>query len=133
MTTVVSPEVISAEWSVESGRHTFRSWSFFATHHIFDYSYTSIIPAIACFLHFLATEDSLKARSSLESKCNASRRMESMTDLEGIFLGRTSLHSKRFRARRRESWDESKKKKKKKGGGVGRERSVSPSTHPHPH
>ena len=52
-----------------------------------DYSYTHIIPAIACFLHFVAAEDSLKARSSLESKCNASQRMEAMTDdHEGIFV-----------------------------------------------
>ena len=58
---------------------------FIAAHHIFDYSFTSIIPSIACFLHFLATEDPLKARSSLES--NASERMESMTeDHEGIFV-----------------------------------------------
>ncbi|CAH3027126.1 unnamed protein product [Porites evermanni] len=30
--------------------------------------------AHACFLHFRLTEDSLKARSSLETKCNASQR-----------------------------------------------------------
>ena len=54
---------------------------------MFDYSYANIISPIACFLHFLATEDPLKARSSLESKCNASQRMESMTeDHEGIFV-----------------------------------------------
>ena len=45
-----------------------------------------------------------------------------MTDLEGIFLGRTSLHNKRFRARRRESWDESKNKRGIRGGGEGAER-----------
>ena len=46
-----------------------------------------MIPAIACFLHFVATEDSLKVRSSLETECNASERMEDMTeDLEGIFV-----------------------------------------------
>ena len=48
--------------------------------------YIHIIPA-ACFLHFVATEDSLKARSSLETKCNVSQRMEGMTeDHEGIFV-----------------------------------------------
>ena len=46
-----------------------------------------IIPVIACFLHFAATEDSLKARSSLETKCNVSQRMEGMTeDHEGMFV-----------------------------------------------
>ena len=59
----------------------------FTALHIFDCSYIHIIPAIACFLHFVATEDSLKARSSLETKCNASQRMESMTDdHEGTFV-----------------------------------------------
>ena len=54
---------------------------------VYDYSYTHIIPAITCFLHFVATEDSPKARSSLETKCNASQWMESMTeDFEGIFV-----------------------------------------------
>ena len=56
-------------------------------HITYYYSYTNIISTIACFLHFLATGDSLKARSSLESKCNASQRMESITgDHEGIFV-----------------------------------------------
>ena len=57
--------------------------------HIFgcSYLYIHIIPAIACFLHFVTTEDSVKTRSSLGSKCNASQRMESMTDdHEGIFV-----------------------------------------------
>ena len=49
-----------------------------------------MIPAIACFLHFVATEDSPKARSSFETKCNAFLRMESMTDdHEGTFVDST--------------------------------------------
>ena len=52
----------------------------------FTYLIVVLIPVIACFLHFVATEDSLKARSSLGSMCNASQRMEGMTDdHEGIF------------------------------------------------
>ena len=59
----------------------------FTALHIFDCSYIHIIPAIACFLYFVATEDSLKAQSSLETKCNVSQRMEGMTeDHEGIFV-----------------------------------------------
>ena len=59
----------------------------FTALHIFDCSYIHIIPAIACFLHFVTTEDSLKAQSSLETKCNVSQRMEGMTeDHEGIFV-----------------------------------------------
>ena len=59
----------------------------FTALHIFDCSYIHIIPAIACFLHFVATEDSLKAWSSLKTKCNVSQRMEGMTeDHEGIFV-----------------------------------------------
>ena len=51
------------------------------------YSYAYMIPAIAYFLHFVATEESPRARSSFETKCNAFQRMESMTeDLEGIFV-----------------------------------------------
>ena len=82
----VISSLFSAEWSVESGRHSPRSQCLFAVpFHIFNYSYTHIIPAIACFLHFVVTEDSLKVRSSLETECNASERMEGMTeDLEGI-------------------------------------------------
>ena len=54
------------------------------------------IPAIACFLHFVATEDSPKARSSLDTKCNASQRMEGMTeDHEGIFV--ESMRRNHFR------------------------------------
>ena len=37
---------------------------FFTVLHIFDCGYIHIFPAIACFLHFVATEDSLKARNS---------------------------------------------------------------------
>ena len=59
----------------------------FTALHIFECSYIHIIPAIACFLHFVATEDSLKALSSLKTKCNVSQRMEGMTeDHEGIFV-----------------------------------------------
>ena len=66
------------------------SKSLSAALHIYDHSYTHIIPAIACFLHFVATEDSPKARSSFETKCNAIQRMESMTgDHEGIFVDST--------------------------------------------
>ena len=40
------------------------------------------------FSHFFATEDSRKARSSLETKCKASQRMEGMSeDHEGILVG----------------------------------------------
>ena len=39
------------------------------------------------FSHFFATEDSRKVRSSLETKCNASQRMEGMSeDHEGILV-----------------------------------------------
>ena len=59
----------------------------FTALHIFECSYIHIIPAIACFLHFVATEDSLKVRSSLKTKCNVSQRMEGMTENhEGIFV-----------------------------------------------
>ena len=59
----------------------------FTALHIFDCSYIHIIPAIACFLHFVTTEDSLKAQSSLKTKCNVSQRMEGMTeDHEGIVV-----------------------------------------------
>ena len=39
------------------------------------------------FSYFFATEDSRKARSSLETKCNASQKMEGMSeDHEGILV-----------------------------------------------
>ena len=39
------------------------------------------------FSHFFSTEDSRKARSSLETKCHASQRMEAMSeDHEGILV-----------------------------------------------
>ena len=61
--------------------------AYFRNFTVYGYSYTYLIPAIACFLHFITTEDSSKARSSFETKCNAFQWMESMTeDHEGIFV-----------------------------------------------
>ena len=48
------------------------------------------------FSHFFATEDSRKARSSLETKCNASQKMEGMSeDHEGILV--ESIRKNHFR------------------------------------
>ena len=51
-------------WSLEQAIVKDGHSPFFTALHIFDCGYIHIFPAIACFLHFVATEDSLKARNS---------------------------------------------------------------------
>ena len=62
---------------------------------ICDYSDTYIITTCFRSAHFVLTEDSLKARSSLEIKSKAFQRTEGMTqDLKGIFV--CSMSSSQF-------------------------------------